>query len=780
MKILGYQSQMGIQNASGGQSAGYQHPSAFVSAGQERLPHDLSNLSKGLSQLGGAMHQIGIERRQEVMELDLIKTVNDREAEAKSFMDDYMQNNQGRNAIDAETAYAEFGQKMLDEERGRWAGNKRALAFLERSLGGMVNRGVDTMRDYGNKQLDSYREAEIKTQFSLAEEAWSNPNASDDERHEKYGQWERMFVADARKKGLPPEQVMLAVDTAYRSFSASKLEQSFYNNLNKNDTDAAERDLQAMNSGDPSSLSAQYESGGLGSYAIGYDSNEGTSYGTYQLSSKQGTMDDFIGWLDAKDHTEAAKALREAGPTNTGSKDGKFVQTWLDLADAGLITKKIEREFIEESHVKPVFDALPKGLQEAVQADPKMQQALYSTAVQHGAGGATKLFKRNWEKAGGENGSFLQTLYADRKTQFGSSDPATQASVAARLDREFRMLGVAVVGPEKLGKLTKMLADTKSAKQSAIIRSDYDAVMGTIKDVPYEQWDEVVYARLLQYPEENRKDIKALYEGEKELLKKARDGQDLGIIERFVAGLSEQGISPAMMKHLALENTNKLIEGGLSPDGLKLLDKHIESRDIETAQNKVETDTVRKLIDEEALSDPEQVKLYAFQKGMTTKQIEASLSYLEKGGQQGELYQMRKKIDDALKYYNKGKGLEHDPDFYDAFQKSLEPGQKITDDHIRKTVVALLTEGERKSGRGLKPFGYGADMTYAEAVRQGQKDNWLPTVDTKTSRRIRAEFRQYRIYDLTDEEVRWVRRKELGLPVPTDKIRTKGGTYATR
>lgn len=776
-----YSSQAPIQNAQGVRSAGYQHPSAFMSAGQERLPHDLNNLTKGLGQLGGTMHTIEIERRNEIMDLDLLKTVQDRQAEAQAFMDDYMQNYQGRDAVGAETAFAEFGQKIMDEEMGRWQGNKRAQHYLQANLGGLVNRGVGVMRDYSSKQLDGYREAETNTQLAIAQQIWSNPNSSEEERSNALGTWGRMHVYNNSKKGLPPEQTQLELDTAYRGLIATKMENEFHDALNKQDTVKAERIFETMKSGAPAALSAQFESGGMGCKAIGYDKNGGTSYGTYQLSSRQGTVDDFIKWLDDKGHKEAAQALSQAGPADTGGKDGKFVDVWQELVSNGLITPDMEQGFIEESHVQPALSGLSPQLQEKVQTDPKLQQALFSTAVQHGAGGATKMFSRCWDNADGNTDAFIDALYEDRKGQFASLDEATRKNVFGRLDREKRLLGVSVVGPEKQAEYAKKLADHQNAQQSRIIRNDYGAVMVAIKDVPYEQWDEVVYDRLLKYPEENRAGIKLLYEGEKDLIKKSRDGQDTRIIERFMASLSEQGASPAMMKHVVLENTNKLIEAGLSPDGFKSLDKHIESRDFETAQNKIETDTVYRLIDEEKISDPEQIKLYAFQKGMTTKQINSCLNYLEKGGQQGELWQMRSKIDTALKHYNEGKGLDKNPDFFETFKKSLEPGKKLTDEYVRKTVVALLTEGERKGERGIWSFGYGADMTYAEAVKQGQKDNWLPTVDSDTSNRIRAEFKQYGIYDLTDEEVRWVRRKELGLPVPTDKIRTlKGGTYAAR
>ena len=134
---------------------------------------------------------------------------------------------------------------------------------------------------------------------------------------------------------------------------------------------------------------------------------------------------------------------------------------------------------------------------------------------------------------------------------------------------------------------------------------------------------------------------------------------------------------------------------------------------------------------------------------------------------------MRSKVDAAMKFYRDGKGLDKDPEFYKTFQRAIEPGVKLTDDYIRRTVrTMLLEEGERKD-RGFVSWGYGRDMTYGEAVAAGHKEDWLPTVDDKATARIRNEFRQQGINDLTDMEIRWIRRKELGLPVPEDKIRVR-------
>lgn len=58
-------------------------------------------------------------------------------------------------------------------------------------------------------------------------------------------------------------------------------------------------------------LAIKYESAETGSQSIGYDRHGGTSYGTYQLSSKAGTFDNFLTFLQ-KNEPEWADTLIES------------------------------------------------------------------------------------------------------------------------------------------------------------------------------------------------------------------------------------------------------------------------------------------------------------------------------------------------------------------------------------------------------------------------------------------------------------------------------------
>ncbi len=190
-------------------------------------------------------------------------------------------------------------------------------------------------------------------------------------------------------------------------------------------------------------LSARFESGAGGVGAIGYDRNGGTSYGTYQIASKPGTMSRFIEYREEK-APEWASALKSAGPANTGSTQGGMPAAWKKIADrAPEQFERMQREFIAETHYEPARDKILANTGVDVNTLPAaVQEALWSTAVQHGAAGAAGIFSRAISAAGNKaHGTpFAQKLidlvYEDRKRNFASSTAAVQSSVRGRMNIE--------------------------------------------------------------------------------------------------------------------------------------------------------------------------------------------------------------------------------------------------------------------------------------------------------------------------------------------------------
>lgn len=194
-------------------------------------------------------------------------------------------------------------------------------------------------------------------------------------------------------------------------------------------------------------LSARFESGQHGIAAIGYDRHGGTSYGKYQISSKAGSMDQFIKFL----HQEApalAKRLESAGASNTGSRNGKMPEEWKKIAQEHPdFFRELQERFIHDSHYKPALMALSQKTDlNNDKMSAALQEVLWSTAVQHGPNAAARIFSKAMNKIdpdlADKTGSpefekaMIENVYAMRSTQFGSSTEQVQVAVKNRLKEE--------------------------------------------------------------------------------------------------------------------------------------------------------------------------------------------------------------------------------------------------------------------------------------------------------------------------------------------------------
>lgn len=201
-------------------------------------------------------------------------------------------------------------------------------------------------------------------------------------------------------------------------------------------------------------LAAQFESGGEGIAAIGYDRHGGTSYGKYQIASRVGTMDRFLNFLDTA-APDISKTLRSAGPANTGGRQGAMPTAWRTIASQQPERfEALQEKFIYDSHYKPALDAVTQNtpLDEG-NISSAMQEVLWSTAVQHGPNGAARIFSQASARAGNAKDKnydkrLINNVYAIRAEQFGSSTEEVQSSVRNRMHRE-KALALNMLDPKK-------------------------------------------------------------------------------------------------------------------------------------------------------------------------------------------------------------------------------------------------------------------------------------------------------------------------------------------
>jgi len=189
-------------------------------------------------------------------------------------------------------------------------------------------------------------------------------------------------------------------------------------------------------------LSAQFESGGDGIAAVGYDRNGGTSYGKYQVSSRAGSLKDFLTFLDTE-APDISRRLRSSGPGNTGSRRGAMPDTWRAIAEEQPERfEDLQEAFVRESHYKPALESIAQRTgMNPDKISTAMREVIWSTAVQHGPAGAARIFERASAMSGSQTDpayerNLISNVYKIRVGQFGSSDSNIQAAVANRFKQE--------------------------------------------------------------------------------------------------------------------------------------------------------------------------------------------------------------------------------------------------------------------------------------------------------------------------------------------------------
>ena len=189
-------------------------------------------------------------------------------------------------------------------------------------------------------------------------------------------------------------------------------------------------------------LSARFESGSDGIAAVGYDRVGGTSYGKYQVSSRAGSLKDFLDFLDTE-APELSRRLRASGPGNTGSRKGAMPDTWRAIANEQPERfENLQEAFVHQSHYKPALDSIAQrtGLNPD-KLSTAMREVIWSTSVQHDPTDAARIFERAHGMSGSPSDpsyerNLINTVYTIRVGQFSSSDSNTQAAGANRFKQE--------------------------------------------------------------------------------------------------------------------------------------------------------------------------------------------------------------------------------------------------------------------------------------------------------------------------------------------------------
>ncbi|KAF1003292.1 MAG: hypothetical protein GAK28_04797 [Luteibacter sp.] len=187
--------------------------------------------------------------------------------------------------------------------------------------------------------------------------------------------------------------------------------------------------------------------GGAGTVSSGKGDLGGASYGTYQLSSSQGTLQNF---LKSSKYGDQFAGLKPGSP--------EFNAKWKEVAAADPSFAGAQHDFIKSTHYDPALAGLKDGGIDLSGRGAAVQDALWSTSVQFGAGNSKKGAVSMFQKAlAGKDLSSLSDedivsavqdyKIANNDKLFASSSQAVRAGTAGRAKSEKeRLLALAASG----------------------------------------------------------------------------------------------------------------------------------------------------------------------------------------------------------------------------------------------------------------------------------------------------------------------------------------------
>ncbi len=639
--------------------------------------------------------------------------------EFAAWEEQYVQTRQGSNALTAGEDFATKMREIADRQLAEFAGNPNEVFQRELSgqMAALTLRAQEQGAAYASGQRSRWENSVLEGQRAQL--------LADAERDPGNGAWLdfqlMQYGRSLAARGLDATAPMMemASDIQLRRGLAY---------VQRGDLGAASNLLQGWKAGSshPGDISARYEAGEDGSLAIGYDKKGGTSYGRFQLSSKQGSMDGFLRFLESKGGEAASMAarLRAAGPADTGGKSGAMPEAWKREAQAPGFAD-IEREYIQREFYEPAMRSLPSGAANAVNASPQLQQMVWSTAVQHGAAGAGDILRKAWRE-GMTPEDFVRSTYAERATRFSGSEPDVRASVQRRLRREADdILGGLAGGGGINGMSLAAAAQLEGAIEKgldAAARQEAEKLARSIAmndpGASFSEMQAKAFESLAAIQDPLLRDrTRGLVEREVSFWKKRATAIMARDVERVVAEGREKGLSPSQFDRL-------LASSGLSEEAQKSASDVFNGKITENMRNITALAELKSLIDEAAFRGKplteDFIMSYAYDRRMTTEQMKQALTWNAVGGSLSEL--SRQEILSQWRTLNPERGESEFPAWLVtavAMEQQKRPGKPYEGAELRKLIAHLLIEGSIK-----REWWWDRDLTRGQALVEGVLDQW--------------------------------------------------------
>lgn len=163
------------------------------------------------------------------------------------------------------------------------------------------------------------------------------------------------------------------------------------------------------------------------------DKTGGWSYGTYQIATQNGTMNDYLTYLQGRQkYQDFYDKLQQAGGQDTALRgDLLFKKAWADLSENEDFLQS-QQDFIVDKKLMPALNKIRdiKGLN-FKERSPVLKDVLYSTATQHGEGGASEVFHNalGYDVSNLSDEDIINKIYGERRNvnrYFKNSSVETQ------------------------------------------------------------------------------------------------------------------------------------------------------------------------------------------------------------------------------------------------------------------------------------------------------------------------------------------------------------------
>ena len=196
------------------------------------------------------------------------------------------------------------------------------------------------------------------------------------------------------------------------------------------------------------SLSARYESRGNPA-TIGWDSTGGFSYGTYQLAANVGVMNEFHNWL-ANAHPNLESQLSAAGGATAARAGTKaYKAAWAQVMSTAEAAEA-QHEYAVLAYYSPgARNIKRKTALDCNLRSTTLQNVVWSCAIQHGVGGAAKVFRNALASLGypgnqpsltePSEAALIRAVYKERRNvnkHFARSTSGVKSSVVKRFHNE--------------------------------------------------------------------------------------------------------------------------------------------------------------------------------------------------------------------------------------------------------------------------------------------------------------------------------------------------------